>query len=76
MKYKRKLKPWEKNFACALAVVIVLIVFALTNEYFKQVDINLLENKSKECAVDGLGIKVLYTKEGDRYYVCNLSKEE
>lgn len=52
-----------------IVLAILLIIFlstTLSNDMEKHI-----ERVSKECASQGYGITAKYTKEGDKYYVCN-----
>ena len=71
MKTKKVLKPWVKNLLQALGIIIIISSIIMVFDYLSYEDDRTLEKKSTECAVEGYGIKVSYTKEGDKYYVCN-----
>lgn len=52
-----------------IVLAILLIIFlstTLSNDMEKHI-----EKVSKECASQGYGITAKYTKEGDKYYVCD-----
>ena len=59
-----------------LGIVLLILFFIIIGNYLVSDDNNSLEKKSKECALEGFGIKVAYTKEGDKYYVCNYLEEK
>ena len=64
-----KLRPWVK-YALLIGVFIVMLLILiqiLNNNAEKSI-----ERRSIECAEKGYGIKAQYTKEGDKYYVCNV----
>ena len=71
MKTKKVLKPWVKNLLQALRIIIIISSIIMVFDYLSYEDDRTLERKSIECAAEGYGIKVSYTKEGDKYYVCN-----
>ena len=60
----------EDNIAgIGIVLAILLIIFlstTLSNDMKKHI-----EKVSKECASQGYGITAKYTKEGDKYYVCD-----
>ena len=68
MKTKRVLRPWVKVtlFIIPITLIILGLNKILTNDMEKHI-----EQVSQECALEGYGIKAKYTKEGDKYYVCN-----
>ena len=47
-------------------VVIILLSSILANDMEEHI-----ERVSKECASQGYGIKATYTKEGDKFYICD-----
>lgn len=68
MKIKSHLKSGVKLTIVIVALVLVAIVLnkIIDNDMEKHI-----ERVSQECAEKGYGIKAKYTKEGDKYYVCN-----
>lgn len=76
MKTKKVLKPWVKKFLKGLAFITILSTLLIIINYLSYEDNKNLEKKSAECASEGYGIKVSYTKEGDKYYVCNYLEEK
>lgn len=68
MKTKRRLRPWVKVtlFVIAMLLIIIGLNKMLDNDMEKHI-----EKVSQECALKGYGIRAEYTKEGDKYYVCN-----
>lgn len=68
MKTKSYLKPGVKLAIVIVALVLVVIGLntIIDNDMEKHI-----ERVSQECAEKGYGIKAKYTKEGDKYYVCN-----
>lgn len=68
MKDKRVLRPWVKVTLFIIPIVLIILGLnkILTNDMEKHI-----EQVSQECALEGYGIKAKYTKEGDKYYVCN-----
>lgn len=64
-----------KNYICEhpLAIIIciaLMVVIILSNILSKDMEEHI-EKVSKECASQGFGIKASYTKEGDKFYICN-----
>ncbi len=64
-----------KNYICEhpLAIIIciaLMVVIILSNILSKNMEEHI-EKVSKECASQGFGIKASYTKEGDKFYICN-----
>lgn len=76
MKTKKVLKPWVKEFLKGLAFITILSALLIIINYLSYEDNKNLEKRSAECASEGYGIKVSYTKEGDKYYVCNSLEEK
>lgn len=76
MKTKKVLKPWVKNLLQALGIIIIISSIIMVFDYLSYEDNKALEKRSRECASEGYGIKVSYTKEGDKYYVCNYLEEK
>lgn len=65
-----------KNYICEhpLAIIIciaLMIVIILSKDMEEHI-----EKVSKECASQGYGIKASYTKEGDKFYICNKDGDE
>lgn len=59
----------ENILAVIIGVAILLIIILsiiLSNDIEEHI-----EKVSKECASQGYGITAKYTKEGDKYYVCD-----
>lgn len=54
-----------------LIIMIAFLGFILLNSLLARDMEEHIERVSKECAEKGYGIKAAYTKEGDKYYVCN-----
>jgi len=68
---KTKLKPWVKQVLIGIAIGLGLILIICINNYLDKSMEQHIEKVSQECAEQGYGIKAKYTKEGDKYYVCN-----
>lgn len=67
MNKKRKLRTWVKY--ALVGLITILIVVSI--ELFLKNDMEAhIERVSEKCALQGYGIEVNYTKEGDEYYVC------
>ena len=64
-----KLKSWVKYSLIGLALIILLLglIKILDNDMEKHI-----EKVSIECAEKGYGIKAYYTKDGDKFYTCNV----
>lgn len=63
-KTRLKLRPWV--LPTLLIIIVIVLCNILSNDMEKQI-----EKVSKECASQGYGIKASYTKEGDKFYICN-----
>lgn len=70
---KKNTQP-KISFIKILGIIMIALFLVIMGNYFKLEDNKSLEKRSRECASEGYGIKVSYTKEGDKYYVCNLSE--
>lgn len=68
---RRRLKPWVKQSLIGIAIISILFIFIGISKYLENEMENHIEKVSQECASQGYGIKAKYTKEGDKYYVCN-----
>ncbi len=55
---------------------MIVLFLVIMGNYFKLEDNKSLEKRSRECASEGYGIKVSYTKEGDKFYVCNYLEDK
>ena len=64
-----KLRSWVKY---ALVIGGLLIMIVILTQILNNNEQKSIERRSQECAEKGYGIKAQYTKEGDRYYVCNV----
>lgn len=79
---KALLRDHKKNtqpkifFIKILGIIAIIIFFVIIGNYLSYEDNKNLEKRSAECASEGYGIKVSYTKEGDKYYVCNSLEEK
>lgn len=67
-KNKSELRPWVLPTVVGL---VLLFIFIGINNILKNDMEKHIEKVSQECASQGYGIKAKYTKEGDKYYVCN-----
>jgi hypothetical protein len=67
-KTKLKLKPWV--LPTFIGLILLFIFLGLMNILENDMEKHI-ERVSQECALQGYGIKAKYTKEGDKYYVCN-----
>lgn len=68
---RRRLRPWVKQFLIALGFATIILSIIFISEYFDREMEEHIERVSQKCAEKGYGIKANYTKEGDKYYVCN-----
>lgn len=66
-----KIKNYISEHPLAIVICIaVLIIILLSNILEKDMEEHI-EKVSKECASQGYGIKATYTKEGDKFYICD-----
>ena len=69
---KRRLKPWVKySLAILLLTFVILGLITILNNDMER----HIEKVSKECAEKGYGIKAYHTKDGDKFYTCNVGDE-
>lgn len=68
---KRRLKRWVKDLLIAMGIASVIFLFIGLNNVIESDMEKHIEKVSSECASQGYGITAKYTKEGDKYYVCN-----
>lgn len=68
-KTRLRLGPWVLPTVVGLVVLFIFITLSniLENDMEKHI-----EKVSQECASQGYGIKAYYTKEGDKFYKCNI----
>ena len=69
---KRRLKPWVKYSLAILLLTFVILglITILNNDMEKHI-----EKVSIQCAEKGYGIKAYHTKDGDKFYTCNVGDE-
>lgn len=60
----------ETLITSIIAVGLIVLLIILCNIMARDEEKHI-ERVSQECAEQGFGIKAQYTKEGDKYYVCN-----
>lgn len=60
----------EDNVVGVGIVLAILLIIFLSTTLSNDMEEHI-ERVSKECASQGYGITAKYTKEGDKYYVCN-----
>lgn len=67
-----RLKPWVKYSLAIIGLVIVILglITILNNNMEKHI-----EKVSMQCAEKGYGIKAYHTKDGDKFYTCNVGDE-
>lgn len=71
-----KIKNYISEHPLAIIICIALmVVIILSNILSKNMEEHI-EKVSKECASQGFGIKASYTKEGDKFYKCNLEVDD
>ena len=63
-------KVIKKHPLCIVVIILLFLIIILNNILNNDMEKHI-EKVSKECALQGYGIKATYTKEGDKYYVCN-----
>lgn len=67
-----RLKSWVKYSLVIIGIAIVMLglIKILDNDME-----NHIEKVSQECAEKGYGIKAYHTKDGDKFYTCNMGDE-
>ena len=71
-KTRLRLRPWVLPTVVGL---VVLFIFITLNNILENDMEKHIEKVSQECASQGYGIKAYYTKEGDKFYKCNIGGE-
>jgi hypothetical protein len=66
-----KIKNYIKDHPIAIIICIAIIIIIVLSNIIDNDMEKHIEKVSQECASQGYGIKAKYTKEGDKYYVCN-----
>ena len=60
----------KENILVVIIGVAILLIIILSTILSNDMEEHI-EKVSKECASQGYGITAKYTKEGDKYYVCD-----
>lgn len=60
----------KENVLAVIIGIAILLIIILSTILSNDMDEHI-EKVSKECASQGYGITAKYTKEGDKYYVCD-----
>lgn len=60
----------KENVVIVIIAVAIFMIIILSNILSNDMEKHI-EKVSKECASQGYGITAKYTKEGDKYYVCD-----
>lgn len=64
------LKYLKENILAVIIGMAILLIIILSTILSNDMEEHI-EKVSKECASQGYGITAQYTKEGDKYYVCD-----
>lgn len=64
------LKYLKENILAVIIGGAILLIIILSTILSNDMEEHI-EKVSKECASQGYGITAKYTKEGDKYYVCD-----
>lgn len=64
------LKYLKENILAVIIGIAILLIIILSTILSNDMEEHI-EKVSKECASQGYGITAKYTKEGDKYYVCD-----
>lgn len=63
----------KEHIVGILVISGIIMIIILSNILANDMEEHI-ERVSKECASQGYGITAKYTKEGDKYYVCDKSE--
>ncbi len=66
-----KVKRYISEHPLAIFICIVLVILIILSNILENDMEEHIEKVSKECASQGYGIKATYTKEGDKFYICD-----
>lgn len=66
-----RIKNYISEHPLAIIICIAITVLILLSNILEKDMEEHIEKVSKECASQGYGIKATYTKEGDKFYICD-----
>lgn len=66
-----KIKNYIGEHPLAIIICIAILIIILLSNILERDMEEHIEKVSKECASQGYGIKATYTKEGDKFYICD-----
>lgn len=66
-----KIKNYISEHPLAIIICIAIIILILLSNILEKDMEEHIKKVSKECASQGYGIKATYTKEGDKFYICD-----
>ncbi len=67
----KKIKKYISEHPLAIIVCLAIIILIILSNILSNDMEEHIEKVSKECASQGYGIKATYTKEEDKFYVCD-----
>lgn len=67
----KKIKNYISEHPLAIIICIAITILILLSNILEKDMEEHIEKVSKECASQGYGIKATYTKEGDKFYICD-----
>ena len=67
----KKIKEFLEDNIVGIGIVLAILLIIFLSTTLSNNMEEHIERVSKECASQGYGITAKYTKEGDKYYVCN-----
>lgn len=67
----KKIKNYISEHPLAIIICIAITILILLSNILEKDMEEHIEKVSKECASQGYGIKAIYTKEGDKFYICD-----
>lgn len=67
----KKIKDYISEHPLAIIICIAITILILLSNILEKDMEEHIEKVSKECASQGYGIKATYTKEGDKFYICD-----
>lgn len=70
------IKKYIFEHPLTIGVCIALIIIILLSNILEKDMEEHIERVSKECASQGYGIKATYTKEGDKFYICDKDSDK
>lgn len=66
-----KIKNYISEHPLAIIICIAILILILLSNLLEKDMEEHIEKVSKECESQGYGIKATYTKEGDKFYICD-----